>query len=185
MTMWTTLIELTRGTRTGDDTDEVAAPRVGATAMALLAAAGLIAGWGVALGAPDPMSMLQNGWRLPAAALGSIALAMPPALLAHHFTADRRPATTPLLALGAGNLAAALVLGSVAPLIALYGDGGPWIGTLLVVGAMALAGLAWIVGAARNGGTRLPIVVALVAQLVALGRLVHLAAPTIPTLGAW
>lgn len=152
------------------------------------AAIALASFYGVVIGSTDLGLALGNAWKLPGVLALSTLTALPAGLLAHRLMGGQRGSSNLFTATMAGNFAAALVLASLSPLVALYYHTSTLLGAPL---AMLTGSLALFVGV--GSGIRLmwrseelrkalvvPTLVLLVVQLLAMLQFLHLASPILP-----
>jgi hypothetical protein len=159
--------------------------------LASIAFAGL---FGLAVGSTDLGLALGNLYKVPMVIVLSAICAIPGGLLAWKLTGSHGRASDLLLSLASANFAGTLVLGALAPLVALYYHTSGHMGGVLALIAdfLALAvGLVTLVRAtvartSLSGGIAalpaqiLPVLVLVGFQFAALLQLVHVASPILP-----
>jgi len=185
-----TLFDLAGGRALPEDEDGPAR-RVQLMLFAALATVVLAAIYGLAAGSAQAALAVANLYKLPMILVLSALSAVPAGLVAHKLSGATWRVTDLMLGLAAGNLAAALVLAVLAPIVALYYHTSGFLGGVL---AMAACGIALVVGLAilartvwrRVGrehlglGLLIPGAVVVTMQLATLVQLIYVAAPIIP-----
>lgn len=161
-------------------------------AAAALAVTALAALYGVAVGSTEPVLALHNAWKVPMVLVLSAATALPAGVLAHHLAGAKRPGVDLLVGLAAGNLSAAMVLASMAPLVAIYYQTSEVFGGFLAICAGFLALAVGIPSGARATLRRrdeeearspmlsVALAVTVVVQMAALLQFIHVASPILP-----
>lgn len=168
-----------------------AARRVDLVLQAGLATVGLAAIYGLAAGSTELRLALENLYKVPMVILLSSLCALPAALLTWKLTAAPNKATDLLLGVASGNLAAALVLAALAPVVALYYHTSSWLGGTLALGVATLGTGVGMFTLARAVFSRapemaskiavgLPLLVLMVTQIATLVQFIHVASPIIP-----
>jgi hypothetical protein len=157
----------------------------------MLSALGIAAIWGASAGSVSMRLAAANLYKVPMVVLLSTVSALPLGLLAWSRLAGEKDSVSFLAAQAKAMLAAALVLGACAPLVALYSHtsnlAGPVIAHVSVAAALVTSLVAFARAALRGADPgawpRRLVVVALAAgvQLAAALQLNVLAAPILPT----
>lgn len=167
------------------------ARRVDLVLQAGLATVGLAAVYGLAAGSTDLGLALGNIYKVPMVILLSSLCAVPVALLTWKLSSAPNKATDLLLGVASGNLAAALVMAALAPVVALYYHTSSWLGGTLALGVATLATGVGMFTLARAVFARapemasklavgLPLLVLMVTQIATLVQFIHVASPIIP-----
>lgn len=167
------------------------ARRMDLVLQAGLATVGLAAVYGLAAGSTELRLALANIYKVPMVILLSSLCALPAALLTWKLTSAPNKATDLLLGVASGNLAAALVLAALAPVVALYYHTSSWLGAALALGVATLGTAVGMFTLARAVFRRapemaskvaiaLPLLVLMVTQIATLVQFIHVASPIIP-----
>lgn len=148
--------------------------------------------YGVAAGSTDLGLALGNIVKMPMVILLSAMTALPVGLVAWKLTGAPNRASDLVIGVAAGNFSAALVLATLAPLVALYYHSSGYLGgaLALAVGALALVvGLFNVVRAVlnrapgdllRKGRVFLPLAALVCVELLSLVQFIHIASPILP-----
>lgn len=185
-----TLFDLAGG-RPLPEAEDGPARRVQLMLLAVVATMVLAALYGLAAGSTQAALAVANLYKLPMILVLSGLCAVPAGLVAWKLSGAAYRATDLLLGLASGNLAAALVLAVLSPLVALYYHTSGFLGGVLAVGASAGAlavGLAvllrtiWtrVAKEHRTLALAIPVAVVVFMQLATLVQLIFVAAPIIP-----
>lgn len=183
---WSGLIQLVGGRWPMEE--EGSAQRLQMAIRAAGATVILGAVYGIAAGSTDWMLALGNAWKVPMVLLLSALTALPAGLLAFKVLGGEEGASQLVVSSAAGNFAAALVLASLSPLVALYYNSTAFWGAPLAMASCAAALAVGMFSAARlmrrMGTIRMSIPFAVLAatQLLALLQFTSLASPILPEL---
>jgi hypothetical protein len=105
----------------------------------VLAALGLAALWGVAVGCQSPALAAGNAVKVPMVLLLSVLSALPAALVAQKLLTLPGSGRSVLESVAGGVFASGLILGVLAPLVAIYYQTSAWAGPLLGIGSVLSA----------------------------------------------
>ncbi len=150
--------------------------------------------YGLAAGSTELGLALGNVIKMPMVILLSALTALPVGLVTWKLTGAPNRASDLVIGVAAGNFSAALVMATLAPLVALYYHSSGYLGGALALGVGGLAlliGLFSVVRAvlSRAGGNLvrkskvgLPLAALICVQLLSLVQYIHIASPILPEL---
>lgn len=149
------------------------------------------AAYGLAAGSSDLGIALGNLYKVPMVMLLSSIAAAPAALVTWKLVGARNRASDLLMGVAAGNLTAAMILASLAPIVALYYHTSAYLGGAVAMGAATLGvgiGLFSLVRAilsraseeCRGISLAIPILVLISAECASLVQFIHAASPILP-----
>jgi hypothetical protein len=169
------------------------ARRIQLIVLAALASLGLAALWGLAAGSASFTLALGNLYKVPMVVLLSAVSAVPAGMLTWKLMGVRYSGTDLLMGFATGVFSGTLVLGVLAPLVAIYYHTSAWAGPVLGMGSVFMSLLVATVVFLRNvlkrvpEGTSkkallLPVAVFLFMQVATLIQFIALASPILPEL---
>lgn len=184
------LLELARG-QPLDVGNDGPARRLQLCVAGILGSLALAAVFGVAVGSTDWMLAAGNLVKVPMVLLLSVLSALPAALVAQKLLTLPGTGRSVVESVAAGKFASGLVLGVLAPLVAIYYHTSAWAGPLLgigaVVSALVVGHLVFVRALLKRrpeGSSRrhalVPAVVFIVLQALTLVQFIALASPMFP-----